>query len=109
KPTANDFDPLARLRGWGKLGEHISDHLPEMGEGAFVLCDDYQQTAEAAFYVKGQPRTYCAGFYFGKRMSQYDIWPDRNLDIKSQLVGRNAIYVGKGGGIPDVVEQAFER
>jgi hypothetical protein len=39
------------------------------------MCDDYMQTAETAFYVKGQPRTYYAGSYFtdAKRFTQYDV------------------------------------
>jgi len=101
------LDPLARLRGWEELGQHVSEQLAAVGPGAFVLCDDYQQTAEMAFYVRGQPRTYCAGSYFGKRMSQYDIWPDRSLDKASPLIGRNAIYVGKGGQLPAEVLAAF--
>lgn len=109
KKPGDDLDPLARLRGWRDLGMYISHQLPDMGPDAFILCDDYQQTAETAFYVEGNPRTYCAGSYFGKRMSQYDMWPDRRLDETSPLIGKNAIYVGKGGSIPGAVEAAFER
>jgi hypothetical protein len=61
-----------------------------------------------AFYVPGQPKTYCAGSYFGKRLSQYDIWPDRRLDPTSPLVGRDAVYIGKGGSLPEPVLKAFQ-
>jgi hypothetical protein len=106
-----DLEPLARLRGWSTLGRYVSDQLLEMPAGTFVLCDDYQQTAEMAFYVEHHPKTYCAGPYFDdpKRLSQYDMWPDRRLDASSQLIGKDAIYVGKGGRIPDEVKAAFER
>jgi hypothetical protein len=60
-----------------------------------------------AFYVHGQPKTYCAGPYFGKRLSQYDMWPDRRLDRSSPLVGHDAVYIGKGGDFPDEITAAF--
>ena len=59
-----DLEPLARLRGWSTLGRYVSDQLLEMPVGTFILCDDYQQTAEMAFYVEHHPKTYCAGPYF---------------------------------------------
>jgi hypothetical protein len=106
-----DLDPLARLRGWHVLGAYVSSELLDMPAATFILCDDYQQTAEMAFYVVNHPKTYCAGPYFDdpKRLSQYDMWPDRRLDASSELIGKDAIYVGKGGRIPDEVKTAFER
>ena len=103
-------DLLLRLRGWRMLGDHVSAQLNEVGPGAFVLCDDYMQTAEMAFYVAGQPKTYYAGSYYtdAKRFTQYDLWPDRRLD-DPKLRGRNAIYVGKGGALPPDIVKAFER
>jgi undecaprenyl-diphosphatase len=103
------LDLLVRMRGWEELGRNVSDQLMTLGDGAFVMCDDYQQTAETAFYVDHQPMTYCAGPYYGKRLSQYDLWEDRRLDKRSPLIGRNAVYVGKGGGPPREVTEAFER
>lgn len=105
-----NVDPLERVRGWRTLGEAITHQRDMMGEDrTFILCDDYQQTAEAAFYTRGQPRTYCAGPYFGKRLSQYDMWPDRRLHDNPELLGKDAVYVGKGGSLPKEVEAAFER
>jgi hypothetical protein len=80
-----------------------------MPAGTFILCDDYMQTAEAAFYTEGQPKTYYAGSYYAdaKRFTQYDMWPDRRLD-QPQLIGRDAIYVGKGGDIPIAIPAAFD-
>jgi hypothetical protein len=105
-----NVDVLMRLRGWRMLGEHVGAQLQDLGPGAFVLCDDYQQTAEMAFYVPGQPKTYCAGSYYAdaKRHTQYDIWPDRRLD-DPELIGRNAVFVGKGGSPPPDIATAFER
>jgi hypothetical protein len=99
-PSARRVDPTARLKGWAEQGGIVSRELAALGPGAFVLCDDYQQTAEMAFYVAGQPKTYYAGSYFTgerrKRHTQYDVWPDRSLDPADNpgLLGRDAVYVG---------------
>jgi 4-amino-4-deoxy-L-arabinose transferase-like glycosyltransferase len=104
------IDPTARLRGWEEIGRHVSAELSTMRSGTFILCDDYQQTALLAFYVDSQPITYCAGSYYTrpKRYTQYDLWPDRRLDAP-ELLGRDAIVIGKGGGIHPDIKVAFER
>jgi len=49
-----------------------------------------------------------------KRLTQYDMWKDRSLEpvvegAPNRLLGRNAIFVGKGGGLlPDIAE-SFDR
>jgi undecaprenyl-diphosphatase len=109
------LDPLVRLRGWRQLADAVAQQREtlaganEKPDDVLILCDDYQQTALTAFYVPGSPQTYCAGPYFGKRMSQYDMWPDRRLHDNPALIGRNAVYVGKGGALPAQVEHAFAR
>ena len=107
KKSLATVDLLSRLRGWQVCGQRITRDLATLPPGSFVLCDDYQQTAEMAFYVAGQPTTYCAGPYLGARLSQYDMWPDHRLDRTSPLVGRDAIYLGKGGEMPAEMSTAF--
>ncbi len=104
------IDPTVKLRGWQALGQFLGAELAKMPAGTFILCDDYQQTAETAFYTPGQPITFYAGSYFTdpKRHTQYDIWPDRQLTPPNPLIGRDAIYVGKAGLIPREVAAAFE-
>ena len=84
-------------------------------EGTLVLAANYQTTASLAFYLPGQPRTYCAGSYFARRerrepFSQYDIWPDRWLDHESielrGLAGKDALYIGPLTGD---IRKAFSR
>jgi len=106
----SNVDVLMRLRGWKSLGHHVTQQLDVLGPNAFILCDDYMQTAEMAFYVRGQPKTYYAGSYYAdaKRFTQYDMWPDRRLD-QPALLGRDAVYVGKGGGLPKDIASAFDR
>jgi hypothetical protein len=105
-------DPMARARGWKMLGQRVRTELESLGPGAFVLCDDYMQAGEMAFYVPGNPKTYYAGSYYRddpKRFTQWDIWPDRSLEPSSPLVGKNAIFVGKGGGLVQDIDRAFDR
>jgi undecaprenyl-diphosphatase len=112
EPTARQFDPTVRLKGWQELGDTVSRERDALGPGAFVLAEDYQTTGELAFYVAGQPKTYCAGSYFTgdrrKRHSQYDLWPDRSLDPAQNpgLAGKNAVFVGF---VNDDILKAFER
>jgi hypothetical protein len=93
-----DIDPtVAKMKGWKQLGERLTREMPGLNQ-PFILCDDYMQTAETAFYVEGNPKTFCAGPYVSnikdrKRRTQYDLWPDRDLSQPS-LRGRDALYVG---------------
>jgi hypothetical protein len=101
-------DVIYKLRGWEELGQHLSAQL-KLHPDAIILCDDYMQTAEAAFYTQGQPKTFYAGSYYNdaKRFTQYDMWPDRRLD-NPVLRGKTVIFVGKGGEmVPDIV-RAFD-
>jgi hypothetical protein len=102
-------DVIYKLRGWEELGAHLSTRL-KLHPNAIILCDDYMQTAEAAFYTEGRPKTFYAGSYYqdAKRFTQYDMWPDRRLD-NPQLRGKTVIFVGKGGEmVPDIV-RAFDK
>jgi hypothetical protein len=104
------IDGLSRLRGWADLGRRVGAEAAALGDDTFILCDSYMQTALMAFYVPGQPKTFYAGSYFARpsRLTQYDLWPDRRLD-QPELIGRNAVYVGKGGPMPEPLPSAFER
>lgn len=96
--TVRQIDPTYKLRGWQELGQVVGLELRAMEPGSFILADDYQTTAELAFYAPGQPKTYYGGSYFKQspsRFSQYDMWPDRSLaPADTTLIGRDAVYVG---------------
>ncbi len=85
--SPRQWDPTYRLRGWHELGMVISDQLSTLRPGSMIMCEDYQSTAQTAFYVDGQPQTFYVGSWFG---------PD--------LIGRDAIYYGHeaftGSGMP---------
>ncbi|SBW10125.1 Glycosyl transferase family 39 [uncultured delta proteobacterium] len=68
-------NPTMRLKGWDDLGRRVGElrnSLPDPDK-VFVFSDQYDVTAQLAFYVPGQPAAYCADF--GRRLSQYDFWP----------------------------------
>jgi undecaprenyl-diphosphatase len=90
-------DPAYRLYGWSELGASVSKARDELGGDVLVMAHDYQSAAALAFYVKGQPSTYCVGSWLigpdREPFSQYDFWPNRRLD-HVKLKGRPAVYVG---------------
>jgi undecaprenyl-diphosphatase len=98
------LDPSLRLVGWKELGREASAVYRELSaEGpAFVFSDSYQVASELAFYMEGNPVTYCANV--GRRMNQYDLWPGFE-----GLQGQNALFVRtKEKGLPDEVGEAFD-
>jgi undecaprenyl-diphosphatase len=110
------LDPSSRLRGWKELGVEVSrihDSMQNKGK-VFIFSDRYQVSSELAFYVKGHPRTYCINL--GRRMNQYDLWPDMNSDAakirqnKERMNNINAIFVRIDNvDMPLEVAGAFER
>ncbi|MDA8215975.1 MAG: glycosyltransferase family 39 protein [Nitrospiraceae bacterium] len=108
-------DPTSRLRGWKELGAEVSmiyNNISEKGH-VFIFSDRYQVSSELAFYVKGHPRTYCINL--GRRMNQYDLWPDMNSDAvkirqnKGSANNINAIFVRiDNTDMPSGVAEAFE-
>lgn len=69
------LDPAWRMIGWDSLGRAVTrarEKMPRPSE-TLILTSYYQTAALLAFYVEGNPRTYCVRF--GGRKSQYDLWP----------------------------------
>lgn len=99
------MDPSSRLKGWQELGAEASKVYEEMKkEGPlFVFSDNYAISSELAFYMKGNPITYCAPL--GRRMNQYDMWPGFET-----LAGYNALFVTfDSGEIRPILKDKFER
>ena len=94
-------DPSKRLVGWRELGQEVSRFNRSLEGPRFIFSDQYAIASELAFYVEGQPRTYCANL--GRRMNQYDLWPGFE-----SFIGYNAIYVTQGKAGRRLPE-AFER
>ena len=98
------LDPSSRLKGWKELGRQVSTLRDEMrkGEKVFIFSDSYQISSELAFYGKGHPVTYCVNL--GRRMNQYDLWPDFYA-----LINSDAIFVTIGDAeLHPRIKEAFD-
>jgi hypothetical protein len=103
------MDPTRRVKGWRELGQVIEQHRLESfanPDQVFIMSNLYDMTAALAFYVPGQPRTYC-GWVDSRRMNQYDLWPGPDQD----KVGWDAIYVNKRfeDGVSNDTKKMFEQ
>lgn len=99
------LDPTVRLAGWRQLGQEVSDIYDRMSRErpVFIFSDRYQIASELAFYVRGQPVTYCANL--DRRMNQYDLWPSFDA-----LVYYDAIFVKAGDvPLPEAIGRAFRQ
>jgi len=97
------MDPSSRLDGWKELGEEVTVLYEQMSQNrpVFIFSDRYQVTSQLAFYVKGNPVTYCVNL--GRRMNQYDLWPGF-----SSFLHHDAIFVRTGdNAVPKAIAAAF--
>jgi 4-amino-4-deoxy-L-arabinose transferase-like glycosyltransferase len=94
-------DPTKLGIGWSELGRVVSSM--RTGEEK-LISPHYQISAELAFYVSGNPRTYCINL--GRRMNQYDLW-DKDYEgdaIFVDYVPINQRVLEKSDGIISGVE-----
>ncbi|MDI6782887.1 MAG: hypothetical protein QME64_02200, partial [bacterium] len=107
-PLKAKYDLTNRVRGWQELGHEVSKVKEEMMAETektplFIFSESYQIASELAFYVDGQPETYCINL--GRRMNQYDIWNGWD-----KLVQQNAIYVTESkDDLNKIVNGSFTR
>ena len=106
-----NVDPEYKLRGIrDTFAPAVAAALRPLPPDAFVLCEDYMDASQLAFYLPGQPETYFAGSYWTdpavrRRWTQYDLWPDRDLS-RPGLRGRDAVYIGWPNYAP--LRQSFD-
>jgi undecaprenyl-diphosphatase len=112
-----NLDPSARLRGWKELGIEVSKISEQTSDPSdyLIFSDSYQMASELAFYVQGNPETFSINL--GRRMDQYDLWPDINdkaaklrRQAGSGVAGAvNGIFVQSGNrDMPPAVARAFD-
>ncbi|WP_319582015.1 glycosyltransferase family 39 protein [uncultured Pseudodesulfovibrio sp.] len=92
-PLPDSMNITLRLKGWADLGRKVDDVInTEFDDPSrvFAMSDNYGFTSELAFYLKGQPFTYCA-WTENRRMNQYDLWPVPDKD----KLGWDAVMVRK--------------
>lgn len=109
-----DVDPAARMQGWRELGKEVGRVADSMGgaDKLLIMSDSYQEASELAFYIPGQPKTFC--IVNGRRMNQYDLWPDINTHAdelrRKGVKPLNGIFIQYSAGeLPPAVLDAFER
>ncbi len=95
-PLPDAINPTVRLKGWSELGKKLDEVRRSMPnpEAVFFFSNSYDVTAALAFYVPGNPVAYCADF--GRRASQYDLWPDPNGDAPAF-----GAFPARDGGLTD--------
>lgn len=92
--AANVLELIERLRA-------------ETGAEPFVIAHHYGVAAQSAFYLPGRPVVFCSSAYDGGRRTQYDFFPDTDLDrVTPALRGRPAVLLG---GVEGPWAEAFER
>jgi undecaprenyl-diphosphatase len=97
-----EADPLRKVRGWNHLAGEVDRLRPQMTQPYFILSDKYVISSTLAFYLRGNPRTYCANL--GRRMNQFDLWPGFG-----GFAGQDAIYVRSGDeDFPPQLRKVFQ-
>lgn len=95
------IDPSKRLVGWQELGMKVGEEIKEL-DRFFIFSDSYHIASELAFYVPGNPQTYCVRI--DRRMNQFDIW--EGMD-RFENKGYWGVYVADHP-IPEKVRNGFE-
>lgn len=76
-PLPGNLNPTMRLKGWADLGVKVDQLMRSEFDDpsrVFAMSDNYGFTSELAFYIPGQPITFCP-WTEDRRMNQYDLWP----------------------------------
>jgi 4-amino-4-deoxy-L-arabinose transferase-like glycosyltransferase len=96
-------DPSKRYVGYSTVAGEINEILTTLeNKEFFIFSDSYHSASEMAFYVKGNPQTYCINL--GRRMNQFDIW--RGIE-KYEHKQNYGIFVNNGE-VPSKVKEGFE-
>ncbi|MBI1190233.1 MAG: phospholipid carrier-dependent glycosyltransferase [Tepidisphaera sp.] len=97
-PGLNKAIPLHRFMWADVMAQDVqrlaTDLQHETGQSPLIFAQAYGRASQFAFYLPGHPTTYCPGPRIAGRPTQYDYFPDTNLDLHPELVGRPAIMVG---------------
>lgn len=92
-PLPDSMNPTLRLKGWADLGRKVDEIVRtefDAPQRVFAMSDNYGFTSELAFYLEGQPITFCT-WSEDRRMNQYDLWPVPGSD----KLGWDAVMIRK--------------
>lgn len=111
-PGIGRYVPIGRLMDADVRARHAEELAAGLrgatGLEPFVMAQHYGRASQLAYYMRPRP-VYSASAHTGGRTTQYDVWPQTDLDnpeTLAQLRGRPALLVG---GEPAHWEPAFER
>lgn len=106
-PLGN-INPVNKRTGWALLAskvDSIKATLP--AQECYVFSTNYHISSELAFYLAGQPPTYCLNLH--SRMTQFDLWPGIDQFINDPrmalLVERDRISPEIKAGFSTLVKQ----
>jgi hypothetical protein len=73
-PFPSDLDPFKKVRcGSVQLGHEVARLAQNLKPQRFIFSNKYMTASLLAFYVDGQPATYCVNL--DRRINNYDVWP----------------------------------
>ena len=109
------YEPTARMRGHQALARAVQEHLKALearGERPFVLTPTYGLASTLAFYLPGQPETYCLSWNFGmtpQPVNQHDLWHPNPRHDPDAFRSRAAIVVEDGNMPPNWAKQMLDK
>lgn len=97
-PILGPYVPVGRLGGGFVQAHDAFNHAAELrrrtGLEPFYIAQHYGVASRLAFYLPDHPTVYCSSSRMNGRKTQYDFWPDTDLDDMKTLAGRPAVMVG---------------
>ncbi|MFZ0033407.1 MAG: glycosyltransferase family 39 protein [Sedimentisphaerales bacterium] len=98
-----NMDPFKKVRrGSVQLGHEVARLAQNLKPQRFILSDGYMTASLLAFYVDGQPTTYCVNL--GRRVNEFDVWPTFH-----DLLGYDAVFVLRGDkSMPNQLQDRFQ-
>jgi len=101
-PFPPGLDPLTKFRrGSAELGNIVAKLSEKLQPRRFIFSNDYMTASLLAFYIDGQPHTYCVNL--GRRFNEFDVWPTFH-----DLHHYDAVLVIKGNlPMPDALQSQF--
>jgi hypothetical protein len=89
--------PVGRLLAAREVAQDAARVAAEIerdtGRRPLIIAQQYGRASQLAFYMPGRPTVYCSSAKSDGRRTQYDLWPDTDLDDPA-LLGRDALCIG---------------
>jgi 4-amino-4-deoxy-L-arabinose transferase-like glycosyltransferase len=109
------IDPTCRMRGHKQLAEEVAKRVAALkaeGLSPFVLTPTYALTSTLAFYLPGQPQTYCLSWNYGmtaQPVNQHDLWHPNPRHEQAAFLGRPAVIIDDSNMPPNFANQMMEK